>query len=583
MNMRKTMTWTIAMVAAASMALAGCGGNGAGDASASKSGYVQPADGVPSDYTGTLPAPDASKAYNNPQERDNIQDGGTLTLATTEIGPNWNANSTDGNSVYMNEFWSFYQPHLWDYSFDGKATPNPDFLSKVTLTSEDPMVVTYDINPDAKWNDGSEIDYTAFQSTWNALNGKDSAYNPPMTTGYDQIASVEKGESDKQVVVTFETPFYPYTGLFNLLVNPKAADADTFTQGWINDPHTEWAAGPFVVDSFDDSQVTFTPNPNWWGDKPKLDKVVFKQMESSAAINAFHNGEIDAVGASTADNLKIVRSMDDVQIRIGYSKSTDVLTYNGTADALKDIAVRKAITQGFDQKTWSKIRYQGTDYDSPQPGSECMLVFQDGYENNLPKDSGYDVDAAKKTLEDAGYTMGDDGYYQKDGKPVKISYTYFGDDANQTALANAYQKMMKDIGVDCEIVNLDNSEFSKTLISKSFEVLAMGWSASDPYGYSTSGYQLYGSDSDSNYSFIGASEIDAMLKKPSTMSDTAEAIAAFNEAEKAAFEQYGTIPIDVRPSYLAVKKGLANFGPAGFANCNNGIWHTENIGWQKEA
>ena len=40
MNMRKTITWTIAMVAAASMALAGCGGNGAGDASASKSGYV---------------------------------------------------------------------------------------------------------------------------------------------------------------------------------------------------------------------------------------------------------------------------------------------------------------------------------------------------------------------------------------------------------------------------------------------------------------------------------------------------------------------------------------------------------------
>ena len=170
-----------------------------------------------------MPAPDASKAYNNPQERDNIQDGGTLTLATTEIGPNWNANSTDGNSLYMSEFWSFYQPHLWDYSFDGKATPNPDFLSKVTLTSEDPMVVTYDINPDAKWNDGSEIDYTAFQSTWNALNGKDSAYNPPMTTGYDQIASVEKGESDKQVVVTFETPFYPYTGLFNLLVKRTPA------------------------------------------------------------------------------------------------------------------------------------------------------------------------------------------------------------------------------------------------------------------------------------------------------------------------------------------------------------------------
>lgn len=506
-----------------------------------------------------------------------------MTLATTEIGPNWNATSTDGNTVYMSEFWSFYQPHLWDYSADGQATPNPDFLTNVELTSEDPMVVTYDINPDAKWNDGSDIDWTAFESTWNALNGKDSAYNPPMTTGYDQIASVEQGENAKQVVVTFESPFYPYTGLFNLLVNPKAADADTFTQGWVNDPHNEWAAGPFIVDSFDDSQVTFTPNPNWWGDEPKLDKVVFKQMEDTAKINAFHNGEIDAVDASTADKLETVRSMDDVQIRIGYTKSTNVLTYNATAESLKDTAVRKAITQGFDQETWVKIRYQGMDYESPQPGSECMLIFQDGYEDNLPEDSHYDVDAAKKTLEDAGYTMGGDGYYTKDGNTLSISYTYFSDNATQTAMANAYQKMMKDIGVDCEIVNLDASKFSDTLISKSFEVLAMGWAASDPYGYSTSGYQLYGSDSASNYTFIGSDEVDEMMRQPSTMSDTAAAIAEFNKAEKAAFELYGTIPTDVPPTYMAVKKGLANFGPAGFANCNNAIWHTENIGWQKEA
>ena len=580
MTARKT-TWLVAAAASVAMLLSGCGAGG--DDAASDSKYVQPADGVPSSYEGTLPTPDASKTYNNTQKRDNIKDGGTLTLGTSEIGPNWNANSTDGNTVYMSEFWSFYQPHLWDYSADGKATPNPDFLTNVTLTSEDPMVVTYDINSDAKWNDGTDIDWTAFEATWKCLSGKDPAYNPPMTTGYDQIASVTQGDNAKQAVVTFDTPFYPYTGLFNLLVNPKAQDADTFTQGWVNNPHNEWAAGPFVVDSFDDTQVTFTPNPKWWGNKPKLDKVVFKQMEETAEINAFHNGEIDAVDASTADKLKTVRSMDDVQIRIGYTKTTDVLTYNATADSLKDIAVRKAITQGFDQKTWSKIRYQGLDYDSPQPGSECMLIFQDGYEDNLPKDSSYSVDNAKKTLEDAGYTMGDDGYYHKDGKPLKITYTYFSDSATQTAMANAYQSMMKDIGIKCEIVNLDSSKFSDTLTNKSYEVLAMGWSASDPYGYSTSGYQLYGSDSASNYSFIGTKNVDELMKAPSSIADASDAIAAFNKAEKAAFELYGTIPTDVPPAYIAVKKGLANFGPAGFANCNNGIWHTEDIGWQKDA
>ena len=43
---------------------------------------------------------------------------------------------------------------------------NPDFLTDMKLVSKDPMVVQYDINPKAKWNDGSDIDWTAFKATW---------------------------------------------------------------------------------------------------------------------------------------------------------------------------------------------------------------------------------------------------------------------------------------------------------------------------------------------------------------------------------------------------------------------------------
>ena len=40
--------------------------------------------------------------------------------------------------------------------------------------------------------------------------------------------------------------------------------------------------------------VTFVPNEKWWGNKPKLDKIVYKQMADTASLNAFQNGEIDA-------------------------------------------------------------------------------------------------------------------------------------------------------------------------------------------------------------------------------------------------------------------------------------------------
>ena len=589
--MKKRHTWgnAVCAMAALSLLLSGCGAtSGSGDnGTDTYADYVQPADGITSDYTGDLPTPDPSKAYDNPQPRDNVKDGGTLTQDIYELTTNWNYLSTDGNTVALAELWAWYQPHLWDYSVGGDATPNPDYLDKVEVTSEDPLVVTYDINEKATWNDGTPIDYTAFQATWKALNGTDPDYNPPQTVGYEDIASVEKGESDKQVVVTFAKPYYPYEGMFSALVHPKAVDAATFTQGWVKNPHNEWAAGPYVVESHDDSQVTLVRNEKWWGNKGKLDKVIFKIMKDSAAVNAFQNGEIDTLGgrasvtgvASSKDTLKIVREMDGVQLRMGYSLDTQVFVYNGKAGALQDLAVRKAITQAFDQSTWSEIKYQGVGWNAAQPKSSVILQFQSGYEDNMPADSGYDVDTAKKTLEAAGYTMGDDGYYQKDGKTVEVSYTFFGDSSTQSALATAYQAMLKKAGVKVELRNLDTSKFSDTVVGADYEVLPMAWSASDPFGYAGSAAQFYKSDSSSNYAYVGSDEIDELVSIPGTLKDSKEAIKAANKAEKAALELYGMIPVVTPPTYMAVKKGLANVGPAGFQQITQ---HREDIGWQKD-
>ena len=69
------------------------------------------------------------------------------------------------------------------------------------------MTVTYDIAPEAVWEDGSAITAADFKATWEA------ALNTPgsiSTVGYDQIDSVEAGSSDKQVVVEFKSVYGPY-------------------------------------------------------------------------------------------------------------------------------------------------------------------------------------------------------------------------------------------------------------------------------------------------------------------------------------------------------------------------------------
>ncbi|MCH9274823.1 ABC transporter family substrate-binding protein [Bifidobacterium amazonense] len=581
-SMKERLFAAGAVVSAVAMLLSGCGANNSNTNSSDNgsnttaSTQEEPAEGIDiANWKGTLPTPDVSKTYNNPQERDNIKDGGTLTLGTTYTA-NWNSLNTDGNTLYMGTFWQLYMPQLWDYTADGEVSPNPDFLSKVEVTSSDPLVVTYDINPKAKWNDGTDITWKDFESTWKTSNGKDANYTPASTDGYDKIASVKAGTSDKQAVVTFSEPYYPYQALFQNLLNHNSLDAKTYTSGWIDNPHNEWAAGPFKVQSTDKDSTVFVPNEKWWGEKPKLEKITFKYMEDAAALNAFKNGELDSISAGSKDNLAAIKSMKDIQLRLGYSLATYVFTYNTKAGALKDIAVRKAISQAFDNETWNKIAYQGMDWNPERPGSEVFLQFQKGYKNNLPADAQkYSVDAAKKTMEDAGYKLGSDGYYAKDGKTVEVSYVYYGDSSTTKANALAYQAMMKKAGIKVKVDNRATSQWSDDMSKHNYEVMGMGWTATNPFGQ-TSIVQLYGSDSPSNYAQIGSDEVDKLAAIPGTIEDNDKAVEAGNKAEAAAFELYGTIPTDTPPSYVAVKKGLANYGPAGFQTK-----HWENIGWQK--
>ena len=577
MNARKKATALVAAGAAMVMLLAGCGGTDNSAATVTE----EPASGFDSSYTGALPMPKTDQRYDNPQDRDNVKDGGTLTLAISEITSNWNYLSTDGNTGYMSELWNWYQPSLlMTTNVNGEPIEvNPNYLTDMKLISSDPMVVEYDINPKAKWNDGSDIDWTAFKATWEALNGSNPDYNPPSTDGYDKVKSVEEGDNAKQAIVTYSEPYYPWQLVFSSLVNPKAADAQTFTQGWVKNPHNEWAAGPYKVDSFSDSEVVFVPNENWWGDKPKLDKVIYKQMSSTAIINAFQNGEIDSTGSdgvTTKDNLKVVRGIEDAELRYGYSTKTRVLEYNGASAPLDDLQVRKAITQAFDVDTYNSIQFQGMDWDVKRPGSELLMPFQKGYEDNMPADSKYDVDAAKKTLEADGYTMGDDGYYTKDGKTLEVSFTFFGDDSTQQALGNAYQAMMKKAGVKVELRNLDSAKFSETVLGGDYQVLPMAWQSPSALSFVTSGPQLYTSDGPSNFTYVGDADLDKMLQEAGSHEKYDDQIKATNAAEKKALALYGTVPVSTPGIYYAVKKGLANYGPAGFANVR-----AEDIGWQK--
>lgn len=576
-----------AAAALAGLGLAGCAKEGGSGGAGSATG-ASPQNGVPATTPlNQLPLPEKGKIYNNPKSRDQIKDGGTATFPVAEVGPDFNYFSVNGSTVYIKWFWLCYNSAVVPFRCNATASmfePDPNFVDSSSVKEVDGKeVVTINIAEKATFNDGTPIDWRAVEAAWTVNNGKNSDYTPASTDGWSQVESVTKGDSDKQAIITFSQPYYPYEALVGFL-HPSAATPEVFNNGWKMNPHNEWGCGPFVVDSVDEAQITFKRNPKWWGDVAKLESITFKQMEAQAEFNAFKNGEIDATELGqqgTGEMLSNFQGMDKVEIRRSDSKSITCLEVNTTRDVLVDIEVRKAFMQCINTETILGIVYQGVNWKEDRLSSLSILPWMDGYEDNLPQDvsanttADAQIAAAKKTLEDAGYELGSDGYYAKGGKQVAFGFTTIGDSNVTKNRAAAIQKMAKDAGMNITIDNKPRSDFSKTLVGGQWDVFLLGWSVSSAT-YNNGG-QLFGSTSESNFTHAGSKELDAKFLTVTGIEDHAKQMKAFNEAEKEALKSYAFIPLYSGADVIVCKKGLANWGPALLLDIV-----AENVGWEKE-
>ena len=513
----------------------------------------------------------------NPLERDQIKDGGELTLPILEVPEQ--SNSLHGNAIVDGTtLWRWYNPQMTLADGDGTWHPNPAYLTNVKDEEVDgKTVVTYDINPDAVFNDGTPIDWRGFETMWKFNNAENPDVVANSTDGYDQIESITAGESDKQAVVTYKQAYPWWQALFDRVLHPSVADAQTFNEGYLKNPHPEWGAGPYKVDKFDynSGTVTFVPNEKWWGEKPKLDKVTYRQMESQATINAYQAGEVDAVEITNKDHLAVAKTVKDTTLRGTLRPSNSLVTLNAKTPTLEDVKVREAVFTGLNRETLAQVRFNGMDYKEDLPGSFALFQNQKGYQDNFGGLVTYDQDKAKQLLDEAGWTEGGDGIREKDGKKLTLRYVTFGDSQLVKSTAAAMQKMLKDIGVDLQVEERPSSDFSQVTAEREFDVLTSGFVSYDPYGVAYF-KQVYASDSELNKSGTGTPEMDQKIAELQQLPTQEEQIERANELEKEALQQYGIMPYVNGPQLYATKNGLANYGSYAFA-----LVPKENIGWAK--
>ncbi|MGV0873455.1 ABC transporter family substrate-binding protein [Mycolicibacterium sp. XJ879] len=505
----------------------------------------------------------------NPQPRENLREGGNLRLALNDFPPNFNSLHIDGNVGDVASLMRPTMPRAFRIAADGSATVNTDYFTSVELTSTDPQIVTYTINPEAVWSDGTPITWEDIKFQIDATSGKSDQFAIAATNGSDRVASVERGVDHRQAVITFAQPWADWQGMFagTSVLTPKSTTAtpEAFNTGQLDRPGP--SAGPFIISELDRGakRITLTRNPKWWGAPPLLDRITFLVLDDAARIPALQNNTIDATGLATLDEMEIARRTADIAIRRAPGLAWYHFTFNGApGKILEDPALRRAIAKGIDRETIAAVTMRGL-ADNPVPlNNHIFVAGQEGYQDN----SGvvaFDPEQARKELDELGWTLNGQ-FREKDGRQLVIRDVLF-DSLGTRQYGQIAQNNLAQIGVKLELdVRPAAGFFTDFVTVGNFDIAQFAWSGDAfPLASLT---QIYRTDAESNFGKISSPEIDAKIEQTVSELDPDKARTLANELDKMLFEEVFSLPLTQSTGNIAVRSDLANFGAFGLADAD---------------
>jgi peptide/nickel transport system substrate-binding protein len=500
---------------------------------------------------------------------------------------NFNANQIDGTDRDNNDIMSALMPATYDNDAQGTPIWNHDYLaSEPTLVTSPKQVVTFEINPKARWDDGTLITWEDFYWQWKANSGTNKAYRIASANGFEEIESVARGSNDREAVVTFKQPYADWQAIFAPIF-PASTNKDPkiFNEGWVDHPLV--TAGPFKIGSIDHTSKTITllRNDKWWGTLPVLDRIVFRQIDPDAQIDALANGEIDAMEIGADPNKYVrARGIAGAELRSAGGPNFRHITINGTGPVLQDVRVRQALAMGIDRTAIAKALIGPLGVNAQPLNNHIFMTNQAGYQDNSGDVGKYNPARAAELLDQAGWKLSGKTR-TKDGKTLTIRCVIPGGVATSRQESELIQNMLGQIGVTVMIDTAPSNDFfSKYITPGQFDITVFSWIGT-PYPIS-SNKSIYVKpvtnakgdlDIQQNYARIGSDQIDQLFRQAASELDRQKAIGVANQVDALIWQEVHSLTLYQRPDIVLAKKNLANFGAFGLQR----PWPYQQIGWLK--
>lgn len=412
--------------------------------------------------------------------------------------------------------------------------------------SEDGLCWSVTIREDAVFTDGEPLTAEDVAFTYNQCRDHSSVNDFTMLREAAAVGTY-------QVEFRLNRPYsiWPYT-MAHVGIVPEHA----YDEGYGRNPV---GSGRYILKQWDqEQQVILEANPDYYGEKPKMEQVIVLFMTEEAAMAAALAGNVDVAYTAAAYAGQVPGQYFLLEAETVDNRGINLPTVarqeqDGQAlgnDFLCEVEVRRAMNLGIDRE--ALIDHVLAGYGTPAY-SVCDRLPWDQESARVE----YDPKRAEALLTEAGWKPGAEGIREKAGVKAAFTLMFHPEDSLRQALAEEVKNQLKALGIE---VTTEAAGWDTAYDKAQSQPLVWGWGAHTPMEL----YNLYHSKGDgyAQYSPYRNETVDAYMDAALACGSLEESYQLWKQAQwdgSTGITQEGDLPwlwlCNVKHLYF-VKEGL---------------------------
>lgn len=450
-----------------------------------------------------------------------------------------------------------YEP-LVSYKNGGKLEPH---LAESWTISEDGKEYTFKIRQNVKFSDGTAFNAEIAKKNFDAImkNVENHSW-----LGFIGVLDKTEAVDEFTFKLTLKQPYYPTIQELSVIrpvrfLGEAGFPDDGDTSKGVKQPV---GTGPWMLTDYKtDEYAEFTRNPNYWGEQPKVDKIVIKIIpDGETRVLAFEKGELDLIygeGIISMDAYKQLEASGEYVTNLSEPIATRQLVLNTTNEALADLKVRQALQYGFNKEAMVEGVTSGL-----EEKADSLLSQNFPYSQTNATPALYDVEKAKAYLDEAGWLLPDGKTVrEKDGKPLELELIYEKAEQIQKPMAETLQAEWAAIGVKLNITGLELTEQVKRFRANDFDLYFFSnyGAPYDPHSFihivAEKGFGI----SDALSKLPMKQELDQQVQEALLSTDEKKREELYGAIQTTLHEQAALLPISYMKKTVVFNKNISGF------------------------